>query len=125
MSITFRPTVEASGKPLLRCSCDDISCPACRIELNMNERNARDLLEYLGLSREGHGTIPAAEMASRCEVQLAKLRPESARPTVETHRGPNAVRVIEGGRPAGYLRDRTAELHRIALAAQDWWISWG
>lgn len=119
MSITFRPTVAVDGRPLLRCSCDDISCPACRVMLNLNERNARDLLEYLGLSREGYGTIPAAEMASRCESQLAKLRPESARPTID------AGRVVECGRPAGFLRDRTAELHRIALAAQDWWISWG
>jgi hypothetical protein len=62
--------------------------------------------------------MPATELASVCERRLARLTVEQPIP----HR--QEGRVLWCGRPAGYLRDRTAALLAIALAAGDRLVAW-
>lgn len=122
MSADFRPT-HADGRPLVRCTCEDMTCPACRLTLNLNERNWRDLLDYLGLEIRPIGRIAAPRLAELCKRRLAMADVQSAVDSTEGY-GRGGCLVITGGRPAGYLRDRAEQLLKIALAAGDAWVSW-
>lgn len=125
MSVTFQPVRGRSDhRPLVRCTCEDMTCPACRLALNLNERNWRDLLAYLGLEIHPDGEVEAPRLAGLCRSRLAMVEAEEEIQTVERS-GAGGCLVIEAGRHAGYLRTRTEELLEIALAAGDGWVGWG
>ena len=90
--------------------------------MNLSNRNAADLLAWLGLPTEDlYGQMPARELAARCR---RRLWPEAR------NLDPGLADEQEGrcfvfGRPAGYLRSRTEELLRLAESAIDGVISWG
>lgn len=114
MSITFRIT-DFAGLGLLRCTCPDEyiacdacngdnRCPSCQLEVNMSERNARDVLMFLGVEF-GLGISLALNLARLCRLGLAVL---DAEPHVRA-----------------YLRQRTSELLQIALSAGNGgWVGW-
>lgn len=136
MSVTFCITVDSYGRPLLRCACeilrdeeardfDDRTCAACNASLNMNNRNAADLIAWLGI--EGsltlcmHGSIGAGELAAKCRRRLwpEEFNNDPALPPVV-----KSERAIECGREANYLRTRTRDLLVIAVMAGDHFVSW-
>lgn len=126
MSITFYPAAVdgAVTRPLLRCICDELEaahaegrdngvrCVACIASLNMNTRNAADLLAYLGLEVSPRfdcgGHIDGPQLVALCERRLGMVYVEAALPTEQ--RG----RLIECGRPAEYLLNRCRDLLLIA-----------
>jgi hypothetical protein len=117
MSVSFWPA-DLDGRPLQRCTCLDFSCTACDLTLNVSNVNACELFAHIGLAWEPVGTMPAAEFAAMCERRLARL---SAEPMIPPR---TEGRVVWCGRRAGYLRDRTAELLRVALAAGNGFVAW-
>lgn len=130
MSVDFYPAlVTAEGTcPALRCACEamgvdaedfDARCAACRATVNVSNVNASDLLEYLGLESAPCGHIEASKLAALCRARLAMVNVEEARPTVK--RG----RVIECGRDAGYLHNKTRALLVVAMLARSCgWVAW-
>lgn len=111
----------------MRCTCeldDDNTCPACQLTLNLNERNWRDLLAYLGLDVVPLGTIGAPRLADLCRARLAMVEAEAAINATDEHKR-GECRVVTAGRSAGYLRERTQVLLTIARAAGDAYVSWG
>jgi hypothetical protein len=139
MGAKFYPSHE-SGRPLIRCTCEaldlePLSCPSCQLDLDLNERNWRDLLRYLELPVEPCGKRPAPELAALCRAKLAAAdvhsiitagplpadRPIEAVETV----GKRGAWCITGRREAGYLNGRVRDLLKIALSAGDAWVSWG
>ena len=84
--------------------------------LNLSNANAADLLAWLGYERdELAGELAGSDLAARCR---RRLWPEArnidpGRETV-THASPGCATVIECGRPQGYLRDRAAQLLKLA-----------
>jgi len=138
MSAQFYPAHE-SGRPLIRCICEALdlepmSCPACQLTLDCNERNWRDLLRYLGLPVEPVGKVEAPRLAALCRAKLAAVDVQAivsgerypaalAIASTETV-GARGARYITGGREASYLDDRTRDLLRIALSAGDAWVRW-
>lgn len=138
MSVSFYPAsiegvigTRANVRPLLRCACDTIEtlaselggirCGACAVTLNVNNRNACDLLSYLGIEpgvAQPWGHIDARALAMLCEKRLAMSDVEAAIPMIAT------PRYVEGGRPADYLRKKCAELLVIARSARGWAVAW-
>ncbi|MFI8932373.1 hypothetical protein ACIG3E_32500 [Streptomyces sp. NPDC053474] len=92
--------------------------------VNLANTNARRVLDVLGLADE-HGDLAggaaAEDFLGRCLVALALEPADAGVPAVQEGR------VIDCGRPAGYLQDRLAELHDLAAwcAAQGRAVSWG
>jgi hypothetical protein len=129
MSISFYPAIDTpeGTRPLLRCACDVIEseratarCAACLCTLNANNRNASDLLAYLGLDTLGeHGYIGAGRLRELCIRRLGMVEAEAELPTVQ--HGP---RHFEDGRPAWYLRERCKELLVIATTAGAFGVAW-
>ncbi len=138
MGAQFYPSHE-SGRPLIRCTCEALdlppmSCPACRLTLDMNERNWRDLLRYLGVTVEPTGKIAAPRLAALCRAKLAEVDVQAiltgeryparlAIASVETI-GARGAWCITGSRKASCLDERTRDLLAVALAAGDAWVSW-
>lgn len=137
MSVTFYPAAVdgASSRPLLRCICDELErdqaegyrlgvrCVACVASLNMNNRNAHDLLVYLGLdvspTFDTGGHIDARQLVALCEKRLGMEYVEAELPP--TQRG----RVFEAGRPAEYLLNRCRDLLLIArMAGPGFKVAW-
>ncbi len=89
--------------------------------MNLSNRNAADLLAWLGLpTDELYGSIPARELAARCRRRLwAEGRNLDPELPVE-----HAGRCHILGRPEGYLRTRIEELLRLAELAGDDVVSW-
>jgi hypothetical protein len=84
--------------------------------------NAARLLEWLGILVDHLvGEMPAREVAALCRRRLWP-EPRNFDPAT-----PDEVsgRMYCFGRPAGYLRQRTAELLELAELAGDGLISWG
>lgn len=123
MSATFQPARGAADlRPLVRCTCPDdapMTCPACLLALNVNERDAAALLEHVGLVASLSGAIRAPRLAGLCKLRLAMYDAEVDLPAEA--RGP---RVVVGGRAAGKLRTCTEQLLTIARAAGDGWVGW-
>jgi len=111
------------GQPAIRCTCEDFTCPGCQLQLDLNLRNAADLLGHLGLEPAPWGQIPARWLATACERRLATADIDEEIPST-THHGHGGCRVITAGRDAGYLRKRTQELLRLARSAGTGWVSW-
>ena len=89
--------------------------------INLSNRNAADLLAWLGLpAEEIYGSIAAGELAARFRRRLWdeawNIDPEL--PKAHAHR------CVVFGRPAGNLRGRMEELVRLAELADDDVISW-
>ncbi len=90
--------------------------------INLANRNAADLLAWLGLSTDDLlGQMPARQLASRCRRRLWPEQRNFDPPLPDEIAG----RCHTFGRPAGYLRDRTADLLCLAERAGDGVISWG
>lgn len=134
MSIQFYPARE-DGRPLLRCACDVLdeyglgehgACSRCAAMLDTNERNGRDLLDYLGIADgpldmggpSAHGKIAARELVKLCRARLAMVEAESEIPAADVGR------VFTGGRSADYMRKRTIALLAIATLAGDLFVAW-
>jgi hypothetical protein len=89
--------------------------------INLANRNAADLLAWLGLPTEDlWGQMPARDLAARCRRRLWLEPRNFDEPLPAQVEG----RLINFGRPAGYLRRRTEELLRLAELAGDDVISW-
>lgn len=78
---------------------------------------------WLGLERQP-GRHPASRLADLCKRRLAMVEAE-AEIVARESRGRGGCTVIEGGRSASYLRERTGQLLKIAMAAGDQWVTWG
>jgi hypothetical protein len=88
--------------------------------VNLHNEGAGDLLEWLGLPRQLWGEIDARELAPRCRRRLwdvARNDDAGRAPLVEG-------RFIDCGRRPGYLRERTAELLRLAERAGEARVRW-
>lgn len=122
MSATFQPARGPDDlRPIVRCTCPDdapLTCPACLLALNVNERDAAALLEHIGLNPAPSGAIEAYRLTTLCKLRLAMYDAEGDIPAQA--RG----RVVVGGRAAGKLRACTAQLLTIARAAGDGWVGW-
>lgn len=103
---------------------DDLSGPY----MNLCNRNAADLLSWLGLDSEPCGQISGEDLVKACHERMLLKRAnlDAALPTV-TSKGLRGATFIEHGRDAGYLRERTMELLAIArqAAAQGREVVWG
>lgn len=123
MSATFQPTRgEADLRPLVRCTCPDdapLTCPACQLALNINERDAAALLEHVGLEPSLSGAIRAPRLATLCKLRLAMYDAEVDLPS-ETR----GSRVFVGGHAAGKRRACTEQLLTIARASGDGRVGW-
>ncbi len=125
MSVTFYPAT-VDGGPLLRCACEvseATPCVACLASLNVNNRNACDLLCYLGLgdmpaSAMSYGSIDAIVLADLCRLRLAMAEAEAAIQPTQTGR------LVSMGRSAGYLRARCRELLVVATLARGSRVAW-
>ena len=104
--------------------CGDYDCADCNArQLNLANRNALDLLVFLGIEPDYCGGIRGRELAQRVENALAD--PHATDPEVPTTES-RGGRVISCGRPAGYLRERATWLLDIARLAGDLGrVSWG
>jgi hypothetical protein len=130
MSITFF-AANASGRPLLRCSCDldgpveFMTCPACQAEINLCNTNALDLLAWIGLAPASYGEAPAHDVAARCRRRLwdEARNHDPAVPAVVLPAGRGA-RLIAVDRQAGYLRQRAADLLAVAERAGEGLVCW-
>ncbi|MGW1976702.1 hypothetical protein [Streptomyces sp. NPDC001889] len=87
----------------------------------LSNANARFVLDALGLGGgDLTGTAAARDFLGRCLVALAAAPADAGVP-------PAALgRVVDLGRPAGYLQDRLEDLHGLAqwCAARDRAVSW-
>ena len=88
--------------------------------LNLANANACDLLAWLALPVEPYGAVSARELAARCRRRLWEVERnhDPERPAFEQGN------FINCGRRPGYLRERTAELLRLAELAGDALIEW-
>lgn len=130
MSVTFLATrlVDGRREPLFHCHCTDW-CDACQErELNLSNVNARDLLDWLELSVSDdlYGTVTAHDLAARCRRRLWN-EPRNHDQGFEGYIDEQTGRctVVMGGRPDGYLRQRTKRLLQIAELSGDHDVSWG
>jgi hypothetical protein len=88
--------------------------------VNLSNVNAADLLEWLALPRDLWGQIDARELAARCRRRLWD---------VPRNHDPGRAPIVQGrlvtcGRFAGYLRERTADILRLAERAGAARIHW-
>lgn len=95
--------------------------------MNLCNRNAYDLMRWLGFTPDYSGVLDSAEVAARCR---RRLWPESRNldPGLECIvelRPDGTPRFIEAGREENYLHDRTESLLRIAESAKDGKVSFG
>ena len=88
--------------------------------LNLANENAGDLLEWLALARVLWGELDARELAARCRRRLWDVSRNYDPARAESVDG----RVVVCGRFAGYLRERTADLLRLAERAGAARIRW-
>lgn len=107
----------------------DYECDKCRLgvrEINLNNRNACDLLAWLDLPTEEYGSLPAREMAARCKRRTWDVaRNLDAGIEPQAYKVPNGPQVYSGGREPGYLRHRVEQLLQLAEKAGDGQIVWG
>ncbi len=90
--------------------------------LNLNNRNAADLLTWLGLAAdELWGEIAARDLAARCRRRLWPEPRNSDLAVDAIEEG----RLVICGRPAGYLHERTRQLLQLAELAGDGVIAYG
>lgn len=89
--------------------------------LNLNGSNALDLLRWLGLPAEEYGEHSAADLAARCQRRLweADRNHDPAIPAAEEGGpGTGQCRVIYVGRRPDYLREKAADLLKLAEQAR-------
>lgn len=143
MSVTFFAAQKADGRRLFPCDCmsrwmtdcdaagdmdnwpDPYSCERCRMEINLTNANAAELLRWLGVESECHGAIGAKELAARCRRRLwneTRNHDPGVAGFVET--APNRATVIYNGRREGYLREKTTLLLALAEQAGDEQVGW-
>lgn len=92
------------------------------LSLNLNNRNAADLLAWLGLPAiDLWGEVPATDLAARCR---RRLWPEPRNHDPGLPDGEDG-RVFTCGRPPGYLRERTQQLLELCELAGDGVITYG
>lgn len=96
-------------------------------DINMNNANAAFVLESLGFAEDVAagdlcGTVPAQDFLGRVLAALALSPGDEGVPAHTV----GSDRFIDCGRRPGYLQDRLAGLHELALAAQfrDLSVTW-
>ncbi|QGH75334.1 hypothetical protein I5G61_gp86 [Mycobacterium phage Quesadilla] len=96
------------------------------LDVNMSNSNAARVAEALGFSLDPDwcGEMDAEAFLGRVLMALAVSPADEGMPSFEVA-GPGA-RMIEGARRPGYLQDRLAQLHELALWARAhstpiWW----
>lgn len=143
MSMTFTAT-DSTGRPLRRCDClirwcndcetayaarteepETYSCDVCDNEINLSNGNACNLLGWIGVTPADEGTVPARELVALCRRRLwDEARNHDPALASSESAAPGSARVITCGRRPGYLRERTADLLRVAETAGDQFVSW-
>ena len=83
--------------------------------INLNERNAHDFCEFLGIAPQ-YGTYRARELAGICRRKL-KVIPVDATIQPSEEVGEKGCRVIGGGRDADYLVRQTRALLKLCEKA--------
>lgn len=136
MSVTFYPVRFDEGADryewIFNCDCLEKSadieeppfpdCEICRdIHINLANRNAWDLLSWLGIEPDYCGVIQARDLAARCRRRLWN-EPRNHDEGIETI---VSGRFIDCGREPGYLRRQTERLLFVAEKAGDHFVSWG
>lgn len=153
MSVTFYPAKQdgESIRPIGRCDCDVRYCNACDVadslelpypdryhcdvcdhELNLNNRNAADLIRWLGMDvftlwSTEYGHCDAKELAARCRRRLwdEPRNYDVGLDTSHEETVEGGARLIECGRDPGYLRHTVGKLLKIAERAGDNLVAWG
>lgn len=106
---------------------DLFSCEVCRAEINISNVNARSVIAWLGLPDDDLcGAVPARELAARCRRRLWD-EPRNHDPALPggVEVGALGALLVDGGRPAGYLRRQVERLLALAERAGDRFVSWG
>jgi len=151
MSVTFYigQVNEEKGwtEPAYRCDCDqrysdawdaadiadlpypdlgEFKCEDCTdTSLNLGNSNAYDLIRWLDLPVDYSGEIGGPELAARCRRRLWDVdRNHDAAIEGYEHGGDGHARQVYLGRRPGYLRERTANLLRLAEKAGDRPVVW-
>lgn len=104
----------------------DYTCNICNHTMNLNNRNAHDLLDWIGLKFEECGSVSARDMAAKCRRRLwnePRNYDIGIESTEENQLG--HAKVVNCGRDPGYLRHKTEKLLEIADWAGDNLIAWG
>jgi hypothetical protein len=101
---------------------EEIHADGAPVPVNVNNRNAMDLLAVLGYpvaldpeERDLAGVDDAAAFLARVEVALALAPADPGLPTIAYRDG---ATVTDCGRRPGYLQERLAGLRDLALACQ-------
>lgn len=98
------------------------------VSINVNNGNARHLLELLGLPFDGNGgTLDAHDFKGRVLVAMALNPADAGVPAHTAHSDLLGMTVIDGGRRPGYTDERLTALLDVAEAAirQGRTVSWG
>lgn len=100
----------------------DFTCERCLAELNLCNANAADLLAWLDLPcEELYGQAPAREVAAKCRRRLWDIprNHDAALDEIQL-----SERAVVSGRPAGYLREKTQRLLKLAEMIGDGELRW-
>ncbi|MCY1023968.1 hypothetical protein [Pyxidicoccus sp. MSG2] len=94
----------------------------------LSNTNARELLTWLGYTPQEigdlYGVLPARELAARCRRRLwPEARNVDPALVAREEHDDGHPRLVFCGRPAGYLRDRTAQLLSLAERAGEGVVS--
>jgi hypothetical protein len=96
-------------------------------DMNLSNSNAWALLEWIGITPDHGGSIPARELAAltrrRLWPEVRERGDEGIAPSVDT--APGRCTLIDCGRVAGYFQGRASQLLQLADAAGDGTIAWG
>jgi hypothetical protein len=96
-------------------------------DINLSNVNAWALLEWIGITPDHDGSIPARELAAltrrRLWPELRARGDEGIAPIVDTTRG--GATFVDCGRRAGYFQERASQLLQLADMAGDGTIAWG
>jgi hypothetical protein len=92
--------------------------------MNLSNVNAVDLLLWLGYRRHEMDTngirLRAGDLAARCRRRLwPEARNVDPGHSAGVDSAPGRATLIDCGRPAGYLKERTAQLLELAELAGD------
>ena len=96
-------------------------------DMNLSNSNAWALLEWIGITPDHGGSIPAQELAAlirrRLWPEVRERGDEGTAPSVDA--APGHCTLIDCGRVAGYFQARASQLIQLADAAGEGTIAWG
>ena len=97
------------------------------VDMNLSNSNAWALLEWIGITPDHGGSIPARELAALTRRRLwpgLRERDDQGIPP-SVHTVPGRCTLIDCGRDAGYFQERATQLLQLADSAGDGTITWG